>query len=179
MVKATRDKAGKFTGSIGLGKTQVPTSSPAKNFYSPRPSIPASEWLLGQGRGGLGKDDVWPSGTTRPRTSGAGEALRAEAREARMCVSRIHENEDDIPWASVRATIVDPSAATFEHPRGTWTSGVPLCSACAQRIEKGLPFGYFVIEQNYPQICDECFCFMDIPNPNSSLCQDCLGNSDI
>ncbi len=146
----------------------------AKTFYQPRPAVPIKEWLLtDQGHGG---DRAWPSGTTREGTSGYGERIRAEAREVRMCVSRTHEFDDEIPWSKVRATITDPSAATFEYPRGTWTSGVPLCGPCAERIEKGLPFGYFTIEATYSHICEECFCFIDNPVPGSNLCADCLAN---
>lgn len=63
---------------------------------------------------------------------------------------------EDPPFAAVIATITSPAHGSVEHPRGRWQSGVPLCQECSDRFQKGLPFGFYMVDAVLPKLCQEC-----------------------
>jgi len=97
-------------------------------------------------------DRVYPSGSTL--SSVRQEAHNAERVAARLCSLDIHE--EDSAFAVVIATLTSPAHASTEHPLGRWQSGVPLCQPCSDRLQAGLPFGYFMIDAVLPKLCDGC-----------------------
>lgn len=96
---------------------------------------------------------VYPSGSTL--SSNKREAHNATRLAARICaMDDVHD--DDPAFAAVVATLTSPAHASHDHPRGRWQSGVPLCQECSDRLQAGLPFGYFMIDQVLPKLCPEC-----------------------
>ena len=87
-------------------------------------------------------------------------SVRREAHNAFRLIARIcaidDVHDDDPPFAAVIATITSPAQGTHEYPRGTWQSMVPLCQECADRLQAGLPFGYFMVDAILPKLCPKC-----------------------
>lgn len=98
-------------------------------------------------------DTVYPSGST---LSTRGREVHNEQRvRIRMCaMDDVHG--EDLPFAAVIATITSPAHGSVEHPRGRWQSGVPLCQECSDRFQKGLPFGFYMVDAVLPKLCQEC-----------------------
>jgi hypothetical protein len=104
-------------------------------------------------KGQLMADRVYPSGST---LSTPGQEMHNAQRVAARLCSLDDVHEDDVPFAAVIATITSPAQASAEHPRGRWQSGVPLCQTCSDRLQAGLPFGYFMIDAVLPKLCEGC-----------------------
>jgi hypothetical protein len=98
-------------------------------------------------------DTVYPSGSTL--SSWGREKHNEERVRIRMCALDSN-HPDDLPFAAVIATITSPVHGTAEHPRGRWQSNVPLCQACADLLQQGMPFGYFMVDAVLPKLCNGC-----------------------
>lgn len=108
-------------------------------------------------------DRVFPSGSTL--SSVARERHNEQRVEFRLCSADDAHNDEELPFATVVSTITSPVSGSQEHPRGRWQSGVPLCQACSDRLQAGLPFGYYMVDRVLPALCPEC----GLPAP----CSDC------